>query len=333
MAMGQDRLSKEEATERLDQRVHVITSTQELCHSTRNFVKLAGDYLGEGSPVCISMESWPLHINRFDRQYEKAFARDPLFGAYLMDRIHKRVQVFLHSCNTTSIEEVESVALEVFRGLQKRVEKGKWLNSMPVWVEWPAPREEGRRKSEVNGIGARQGGRGVVEGKVYNHGVDPQVQISENLGIMTQAARTEILRLLVGADGMEICLRYSSKGEYNRSCTRSHASLRGHMMELVIRFIRGSREAMNKNKRKFDGVGEQVSHRGHWDRGGYWNSENQNGARFGYGRGRRGGGRYGHNGGGGVRRGGKGSKTNPPHQYRQKTRGGGQNGRKGGRSA
>ena len=89
----------------------MLTSTQELRHSTRNFVKLAGDYLGEGSPVCASRASWPRHIDRFERQYDKDFARDPLFGADLMDHIHKRVQVFLHSCNTTSIEEVESRAL------------------------------------------------------------------------------------------------------------------------------------------------------------------------------------------------------------------------------
>ena len=59
------------------------------------------------------------------------------------------------------------------------------MTSMPVWVEQPAPREEGRRKSEVNGNGARQGGRGVVEGTFYNHGIDLQIQIGENLGILT----------------------------------------------------------------------------------------------------------------------------------------------------
>ena len=107
LSMGQDHLSKEEATDLLDQRVHVLTSTQELRHSTRNFVQLAGDYLGEGSPVCVMMASWPRHIDRFERQYDKAFARDPLFGENLMDRIHKRVQVFLHSCNKAAIEEVE----------------------------------------------------------------------------------------------------------------------------------------------------------------------------------------------------------------------------------
>ena len=103
LSMGKDCLSKEEATDLLDQRVHVLTSNQELRHLTRNFVKLAGDYLGEESPICISMASWPHHIDRFKRQYDKAFARDTLFGVDLMYRIHKRVQVFLHSCNTTSI--------------------------------------------------------------------------------------------------------------------------------------------------------------------------------------------------------------------------------------
>ena len=78
------------------------------------------------------MASWPRHIDRFERQYDKDFSRDPLFGADLMDRIHKRVQVFLHSCNMTAIEDVESGALEEFRGLQKRVERGKWLTSMPA---------------------------------------------------------------------------------------------------------------------------------------------------------------------------------------------------------
>ena len=64
----------------------------------------------------------------------------------------------------------------------------------------------------------------------------------------------------------------------------------------MIRFIRGSWEAMNK-KRKFDGVGDQSSHEGSWDR---------NGSRFGGGRGGRGGGK----GRGG--RGGNGTTTTPP---------------------
>ena len=96
------------------------------------------------------MASWKRHIDRFERQYDKAFARDPLFGAYLMDRIHKRVQVFIHSCNSTSIEEVELGALAGLGGLQKRVERGEWLTSTPVWVERLAPKEEGRRKSDRN---------------------------------------------------------------------------------------------------------------------------------------------------------------------------------------
>ena len=92
----------------------MLKSTQDMRHSTGNFVKLVGDYLGEGSPVCISMASRPHHIDRFEEQYDKAFARDPLFGADLTDMVHKRVQVFLHSCNTMSIEGVDLRALEEF---------------------------------------------------------------------------------------------------------------------------------------------------------------------------------------------------------------------------
>ena len=85
-------------------------------------MELAGDYLGEESPICLSMGLWPHHIYRFERQYDRGFARDPIFGADLMDRIHKRVQVFLHSCNTTPIKDVESGALAEFGGIQKKVE-------------------------------------------------------------------------------------------------------------------------------------------------------------------------------------------------------------------
>ena len=122
--MGRDHLLKEEAGELLYPRFHVIVSTQELSNSTRNFVKLAWDYLGEESPICLLMGTWPRHIDRFNRQYDKAFARDTLFGTYFMDRIHKRVQVFLHSCNTNAIEDVESGSLAEFGGIQNKVERG-----------------------------------------------------------------------------------------------------------------------------------------------------------------------------------------------------------------
>ena len=51
---------------------------------------------------------WLRHIDRLERQYKKAFAKDPLFGAELIERIHKRVQVFLYSCNTISIKYMKS---------------------------------------------------------------------------------------------------------------------------------------------------------------------------------------------------------------------------------
>ena len=100
--MGQDLLSRLEAGKLLDQRLHVLASTEDLRYSTRNFVTLAGDYLGEEIPIFLPMGTWPSHIDRFKRQYDKAFAKDPLLGADLMDHIHKSVQVFLHPCNMNS---------------------------------------------------------------------------------------------------------------------------------------------------------------------------------------------------------------------------------------
>ena len=130
------------------------------------------------------------------------------------------------------------------------MERGEWLTSTSVWVERPAPKEEGLQKSDGNGLGASQSGRGGEGGSVFNHGVNPQLRIIENLGSMTQAACTENFRLPVGADGREICLCFSSKGDCNRSCTRSHAPIRGHTQESELRLIRGAREATNKFNKK-----------------------------------------------------------------------------------
>ena len=123
LAMGHDRLSKEEAVKLLDQRFHVLASIQELQHLTLNFVKLAGECLRVEILIFLSMETWPRHIDRFERKYDKAFTKNTFFGVDLMDRIHKRVQVFLHSYNTTAIEDVESGSLAEFEGLLKKVER------------------------------------------------------------------------------------------------------------------------------------------------------------------------------------------------------------------
>ena len=69
--------------------------------------------------MCISMETWPSHIDRLERQYNKAFSKEPLFGADIINIIHKRVKFFFHSCNTTDIEDVELGALTEFGSLKK----------------------------------------------------------------------------------------------------------------------------------------------------------------------------------------------------------------------
>ena len=161
-------------------------------------MKLAGGYLGEESPIFLLMGTWRRHIDRFDWQFDKAFAKDPLFGADLMDRIHKSVQVFFHSLNTTSIEDVESGALAEFGGLHKKVERGEWLTLTLVWVDCLAPKKDGHRKSDGHGIGSRPscgwGGRDVV----FNNGLYPQLWIMERLGDMTPAEYLENLRYPLG---------------------------------------------------------------------------------------------------------------------------------------
>ena len=191
-----------------------------------------------------------------------------------------------------------------------------------------------------DGFGSRPSAVGGRRDAIFNHGIKPQLQIMDRLGDMTGAAFSENLRIPLAADGREICLRFISKGYCVRSCTRSHTPVQVHNRDLVIRYIRVAREAMNQSqKRKFDGSEDQGSQGGHWDSSGghgQRNSEGQhhgNSARLGGGRGGHLGGRDGNNSGGGGVQGGHGSNINPPHQDGQKNRGGGQNYWEGGRSA
>ena len=47
---------------------------------------------------------------------------------------------------------------------------------------------------------------------------------------------------------------------------RSHEPVRGQNREVVLRYTRICRDAMDPSKkRKFNGVGDQVSHIGHWE--------------------------------------------------------------------
>ena len=62
-------------------------------------------------------------------------------------------------------------------------------------------KEEGRQKSDVHGMLARPSGGGGGRDAVFNHRVDPQLQIMERLGDMKTAARSENLCTPLAADG------------------------------------------------------------------------------------------------------------------------------------
>ena len=120
--------------------------------------------------------------------------KDPLFEADSVDCIHKLVQVFLHSCNTTAIKDVDLGDLAEFGGRQKKSERGEWLTLTPGWVDRPAPKKEGRQKSDRRGIGDRSSSGGGGRDAVFNNRVYLQLQIVERLRYMTAAARSKNLR-------------------------------------------------------------------------------------------------------------------------------------------
>ena len=111
LSMWYDCLSKEEARKLLDKWVHMVTTTQELRHSTRKNLRLAGDYLGGNGSIIQAMATWPCHIDCFGWQYDKAFSGNRLFGSNIMDCIQKRFQVFLHIRNRTYLYEIDTSTL------------------------------------------------------------------------------------------------------------------------------------------------------------------------------------------------------------------------------
>ena len=143
--MVQERLSKDEAGEILYQKFHVVTMTQELQNSTRKFVRVTGYYLGPEGPLIRLMETWPCYIDLFEQQYDNEFDGNLLFGADLVDCIHKHMKEFLHSFNTASLDDINTGMLLEFREIQRWVKRGDWITSTPTWVELPEPKEDRHR--------------------------------------------------------------------------------------------------------------------------------------------------------------------------------------------
>ena len=90
-----------------------------------------GNYLGNEIPLCHSMATWPCHIDHFERQYNEAFLKGSLFRVDLIERVHKRVQFFLQSCNTADIEGVELGAFAELRFSAKYYREGGKADNYP----------------------------------------------------------------------------------------------------------------------------------------------------------------------------------------------------------
>ena len=100
---------------------------------------------------------------------------------------------------------------------------------------------------------------------MFKNGLDLQLRIMERLGEITAAAHSENLHIPLAADGREMFLRFQSKGDFMRSYMGSHAPMWGHNVEAVLRYIRIRRDVMDPSKKsKFNGGGNQGSHRRHW---------------------------------------------------------------------
>ena len=88
----------------------------------RNFIWVMGDYLRSKGMLIRSIETWPRHIDHVERQYNKEFFKNCLFGNNLVDRIYKQVQVLIQSCDTTSLDDIKMSMLPEFGEIQRWVE-------------------------------------------------------------------------------------------------------------------------------------------------------------------------------------------------------------------
>ena len=102
---------------------------------------------------------------------------------------------------------------------------------------------------------------------------------------MTAAARWENLHFPLAVDVREICLRFHLKGGCVRSCTRSHAPVRGQSGDNILRCIGIFRVDLDPSKKmKFNRGWDWGSCGGHWERDG-GNGTRQNSGRQNYGSG------------------------------------------------
>ena len=111
--MGKDQIYKDEAGELLDQHAHVVATTQDLRQSTRKIVRLTKITLERKVPSQEQCQQGiitliALSVNT-TRHLQDTVSLG--FGSIIVDQIHKRVQVLLQSCNTTSLEDVERGSL------------------------------------------------------------------------------------------------------------------------------------------------------------------------------------------------------------------------------
>ena len=71
------------------------------------------------------MATWTIHIDLFEWKYDNAFAGNNFLVTNIVNHIHKQVQLSLHSCNITCLDNVDTGYLLQFEELWRIME---WVN-------------------------------------------------------------------------------------------------------------------------------------------------------------------------------------------------------------
>ena len=147
--------------------------------------------MGDKGTLSHTMDTWSRPFEHFKRKYGKAFMGNPLFTANMVDRIHKRVQIFLHSCNTPCLYNVVTGALLYFRELQRCVERVKWMTSIPISMELTTKKKDGGRNSDI-GRGGRPGQAKQKMEAEKNRKTEPHLSVIENFRKLFNPACFEV---------------------------------------------------------------------------------------------------------------------------------------------
>ena len=105
-----------------------------LKHTFKNFYSLTKVLFGLDALLTQALAVLYNHIHQFEIQYTKCFQQNWWFGASIIDRVHVRVQMFLHSDALGNPQRINIIVLDLADFLNK-IAMDEFIASQPWWLD------------------------------------------------------------------------------------------------------------------------------------------------------------------------------------------------------